>query len=274
MISQTRAEFYKLSRNLAVLSLMLVLVLLNIYMSSRSTDQEPIYSYTTLSNTFETLSIESVKKIVGLPDSQAEDLFELSQELHPIQFQYMMHKNLAMLIFTVIFASFYIGMDFKNRSFNNALYIGRSRVSIYLSRVVVYYFAVALMAFLSALLLTFLNATTVFQRLPASYVWRCIFQRVLLDMGIMSLPMLFAFLFRGPFFSGLCSFIYSLIHALSDPAETGLLSIDPNSVKQLSGLWIPGASPDLVTKAVLVSVAFIAVSVLLGWVSFRKMQLK
>jgi hypothetical protein len=254
--------------------MMFVLVLFNIFISSRSTDAEPIYSYTSLTNTFPMVSLETVKKAVGLPDSHAEDLYELSKELHPIQFRYVMHRNLAMLIFALIFAPFYIGMDFKSRAFNNSLYVGRSRTAVYLSRVVSYYVAAALMAFLSAVLLTVFNATAVFYMLPSSYIWRCIFLRVLLDMGIMSVPMLFAFLFRGPFFSGLCSLVYSLISILTGPAEKGILSFDPNSVKQLSGLWTIGASSDLLSKAVFVSLGFIAVCTFLGWICFKKVQLK
>ncbi|NLO48410.1 MAG: hypothetical protein GX111_08850 [Clostridiales bacterium] len=274
MISQTRSELYKLFRSLILLIMMLFLVVFNIFASSRSTDAEPIYSYTSLSNTFPMVSLDAVKRTVGLPDSQAEDLYELSKELHPLQFRYVMHKNLAMLLFTMIFAPFYIGMDFKSRAFNNAIYVGRSRSVVYLSRVVTYFIAAALMAFLSALLLTVFNATSVFHMVPSSYIWRSIFLRVLLDMGIMSVPMLFAFLFRGPFFSGLGALIYSLSNVIAGPAEKGILSYDPNSIKQLPGLWTIDASPALLTKAVLVSLGFIAVCTFLGWVSFRKMQLK
>ena len=277
MISQTRSEFYKLSRSLIILIMMFVLIILNVFISSRNSDNRftmQLHTASTFTFAYSEFKLESVKKIIELPDSQATDLGELFLDTHPRQFQIVLSRNLGMMLIMMIFASYFIGMEFKSRSFNNALYVGRSRSIVFFAKVLSYYFAVALMGLVSILLLTQFYASAVFTNLPSSYVLRCIFTRVLLDMGIMSLPMLFAFLAKGPAISGILSLIYSGTMLAVGPTREGFFSFDPNIIKQLPALWTQEAASALIGKSVLVPLGFIVVCVLLGWLHFYKMELK
>ena len=274
MISQTKTELYKISRSIIVLIIMVALIMLNIFIASRSTDEEPIYSSGGFVTYFEDFQLDTVKKYVNLENSKAETLSDLFWETHPIQFKYVLHRNLGMLFITMIFASYYIGMEFKSRSFNNSIYIGKSRNTVFLSKALVYYLAAALVSFLSVIVAIQFCASRVYELLPVYYVWRCILMYVLFDLGIMSVPLFFVFLFRNPALSGIASLLYSAIVNIKGPASEGLFSYEPNCLKMLPDIWNQAAPQELITKGIIVPIAFIAVFSALGLISFRKAQLK
>lgn len=274
MISQTRSELYKLSRSIIVLIVIFVLIIANIFISTRPTDDEPIMSSSEFVRTYEIYSLDLVKSYLHMKDSEATDLAELFFETHPNQFRYVLHRNLGMLIITTVFAAYYIGMEYKSRSFNNALYVGRSRSTVYFSKVIAYYITAAVISIITVLAITQFCASRVFTQLPAEYVWRCILMYVLLDLGIMSVPLLFVFLFRSPVISGIASLIYSFIMLSSGPARDGFFSFEPNRLKMLPDMWLQNTSSELIMKGLAVPAAFIVVCVLLGWLSFSKTQFK
>lgn len=261
MIKALRREFYKLFHSPLILIAMAAVLALNVYISSRV----DVMGAGEFLQTYEDFQLETVKRMVGLPDSAATDLYELYLDTQPRQFCLLMIDRLAMILVCAVLPAVMICGDFRRRSFNNGIYTGVSRTSLYFSKILVFYISAAVVLFASGLLLTQFFADSVFSRLPASYVWGRLLLHLLLDLGIISVPMLLAFLVRRPFPAALCGLAWTTATYFAK------LSFESNGVKASQALWVQGPVP---ASAVIIPVCAVVVSVLVGWLCFIEAKLK
>ncbi len=270
-----RAHFYRLFRSGMLLVTLLVILVADLFFSSRcpvSTanlyelprlcTMSQFTSYAENSNMSVSTAIAFFKKRGQLESSDATDLMGVFQDVHPYQFRWVLSSRQGLLLIPLIFSLVFLGLDLQRRSFNNALYIGHSRSGVFFAKLI-YLLAVGfLINLLGICALTGIFAGTVYTRLPAAYVWSRLSLHALSDLALMAPALLLAVLLgHKPVIAVAAMAVYDLILRF-----TILL---PMTGQDLD-IWAQGAD---MTPTILWSLGLLAVSAAVSYVFFRKVRL-
>lgn len=183
-------------------------------------------------------------------------------------------QDIFVLIFNAIFAGFYIGADFSNRTIQNQLAAGHSRFHIILSKSIVFFAGASLILLLYPSTISLIHTLFSgwgedFTVSSAFYVLRVCLLGVLLNIGTTSVFVLFAFLCRDipkticlccafpVVFSLLSSIFGSLIPAAGDVIHFTTLA----QLKYITAEPLPlSAILSILLSAVITTVFFIYLS--------------
>ena len=274
MMHQLRSEFFRLSRSFFLIGTIIVLIVADIFLSSRCQvngvnlyslpdlcTMSQFTSYAEGANMSPDSAIKFFQKRGQLEESSATDLIGVFQDIHPYQFSWVLESTQAVLVFPLAFALIFLARDFKSRSFNNALYAGTSRDKVFWSKAIFLFIVFFLLSLAGICLLTGVYAGTVFSRLPAGYVWSRLLTHALMDCALAAPMLLVVCLLRNIVLSGVIAVAWDL------------------SLRFLHWLPITGAGLETwkqggnVLPVLLWSVGLIAVSVVGSWLAFRKAKL-
>ena len=274
MMRQLRSEFFRLSRSVFLIGTIIVLIVVDVFLSSRcEVNGSNLYSLPDLctmsqftsfaenSNMSPESSIKFFQKRGQLEESSATDLIGVFQDIHPYQFSWVLENTQAVLVFPLAFALIFLARDFKNRSFYNALYTGVSRDKVFWSKAVFLFIVFFLLSLAGICALTGVYAGTVFSRLPAGYVWSRLLLHALADCALAAPMLLVVCLLRKTVLCGVIALAWDFsLRFLRWLPITG------------TGLetWKQGGN---VMPVLLWSVGLIAVSLIGSWLAFRKAKL-
>ena len=269
-----RAHFYRLFHSGMMLAALLVILVADLYLSSRcpvtTTNMYELPRLCTLgefTNYAEnsTMSVSTAKaffkKRGQLESSDATDLIGVFQDVHPYQFSWVLASRQGLLLIPLIFAVIFLGLDLDRRSYLNALYVGHSRDAVFWAGFLFLFVTGLLICLIGICALTGIYAGTVFTRLPAGYVWSRLLLHALSDLALMAPPLLAFCLLRRVVLAAAVTVVWDLILRF-----TRILPL----TGQAPELWARGGN---LTGTLLWSVGILAVCAAAGWLSFRKAKL-
>ena len=203
-------------------------------------------------------------------------LLKVPNIVHEEQYKRMFNVSLGFILLATFFAPYYIGMDFATRLWNNKLYIGHSRASVYWSRWTMYLIIVALASLLTSLITIFMYAGTIFDKIPFSIIVNDLVRKFIFDMSIMSIPIIFIYLFKGAVFPSIITFVIGMSFWISTlvygaPATAPVIAMTPYATPVLPQ-YLP--TFDIFYDIhIVVPVLIIAASAFLGWYFFERCDL-
>jgi len=204
-------------------------------------------------------------------DENIQEYYQLAMATHNEQFNRLLGVNLGMLVLAAFLGPYYIGMDFKTRVWNNALYVGKSRTKVFLSRMVGYYVIVSIISLIISFILISVYAGSIFSKLPALEIVLSLGRRLIVDWAIMSVPILFIFLFKGAVFPCIATIIVNIttwfaINKIWEPTAEVPLVMDAQAVTPLKPEQLPRMS--LYSANFGIIIAVLAFCLVLAWIRF------
>ena len=289
MKSILRGELFHLSRSAVLLLTVAVLLVCDLFISSRShVTESNMYDLPELpgEGTFVNYFQDSKTSPAGAaarmrlprdkndPDSVVlrddpqtaaySDLVEVYWACSPYYFRWVMASNQGLLVIPLVFVLMFLARDIPGRVFNASLYIGKRRREVFWGRTLFYFLMAFLISLVGVLLLTLVYASAAFRLLPAGYVWSRLLLHAFVDACLMAVPFLIAFLTRNTVLTGFISALYCVLIRF-----TGV--IYPAALKADKTVWAQGTFPLTMT---LVSLALLVVCVAVSRVVFEKQELK
>ena len=274
MIRILRSEFYRLVRSGVLWIALLAILAADLFLSSRCpvtttnmyelpmlTTMSQFTGYAENSNMSVSVAVSFFRKRGQLESSDATDLVGVFQDIHPYQFRWILSSRQGLLAIPLVFAMVFLALDLDRRSFNNALYTGRSRSQVFFGKLLFLFIVGFLVCLIGICALTGIYAGTVFTRLPAVYVWSRLMLHALSDLALMAPPLLLVFLVRKTVVAGAVIVVYDLILRF-----TTLL---PMTGQDLD-LW--GQGGDL-TPTLLWSLGILLVCAAVSYIFSRKVRL-
>ena len=201
-----RGELFRLSRSAVLLLAIAVLLVCDLFISSRSKVTESnLYDLAelpgagTFVNFFQDnktspdgaaarMRLPRVKNqpetavLQDEPGTKYENLIEVYWACSPYYFRWVLASNQGLMVIPLIFAVMFLARDFPNRVLNDSLYIGKRRREVFWGKTLFYFLLAFLVSLAGILLLTLVYASAVFRILPGGYVW----SRILLITGVLS----------------------------------------------------------------------------------------
>ncbi|WP_194191950.1 ABC transporter permease [Clostridium chrysemydis] len=116
-------------------------------------------------------------------------------------FECSMYDVATMMVVGAIFSSLFIGGEFLNRTINQQIVSGYSRISVFFSKVIITFLATEILMIIYPITSVFINTLTNgfgcdFNSNVLLYIVRVLFLRVIIDFSLISLLIFFAFLFK------------------------------------------------------------------------------
>ena len=121
------------------------------------------------------------------------------------KFTFTLMDSMAIAYTGILFAVFFFGADFTGRGYNGACYAGEDRWKTFFGKYLVFLVLMAGMSLLELLLATVLYNQEIFL-LPAGYVAQGVGLRILKDLGVAMLSLIFPFLCKDEIQSLVLSF--------------------------------------------------------------------
>lgn len=283
-----RGELFHLSRSAVLLLAIAVLLVCDLFISSRSKVTESnLYDLAelpgagTFVNFFQDnktspdgaaarMRLPRVKNqpetavLQDEPGTKYENLIEVYWACSPYYFRWVLASNQGLMVIPLIFAVMFLARDFPNRVFNDSLYIGKRRREVFWGKTLFYFLLAFLVSLAGILLLTLVYASAVFRILPGGYVWGRILLHAFVDTCLMAVPFLLAFLTRNPVITGVLSALYGVLIRY-----TG--AIYPAALKADMASWEQGSFPMTMT---LICLGILVVCVAASRLLFEKQDLK
>ncbi|MBR3554612.1 MAG: hypothetical protein IKN89_01745 [Oscillospiraceae bacterium] len=274
MTKLLRSHFYRFFHSGMLLVALLVILAIDLFFSSRcpvtTANMYELPRLTTMGQFMSyaensTMSVSTAKaffkKRGQLEESDATDLIGVFRDVHPYQFRWVLSSRQGLLLIPLIFAVVFLALDFDRRSFNNALYTGHSRSSVFFAKLIFIFAVGFLINLIGICALTGIFAGTVYTRLPALYVWSRLALHALSDLALMAPPLLAVCLLRKTVFAVAFTVVYDLILRF-----TTLL---PMTAQDLD-IWAQGRN---MTPTLLWSLGILLVCTAVSYVVFRKVKL-
>ncbi|MDR2360125.1 MAG: hypothetical protein LBD85_02440 [Oscillospiraceae bacterium] len=208
---------------------------------------------------------------------RVSDFYDLAMETHEEQFNRLLNVNLGSILFSLAFAAHYIGMDFKSRQWNNALYIGHSRTLIFFARVIAYYGIALIFSLINSGVLIAMYSADIVSEIGAASVIAAVGKRLLVDWSLCSLPLLWVYLFKGAVLPAITSVISNLgIFVLSyifwKPEEVRGVLMTGTTVITMAARHLPQSSLYHLPGVILMTV--IGACIAMGWLRFLSCDLR
>lgn len=288
MKSVFRGELFHLSRSAVLLLAVVVLLVCDLFISSRSQVTEAnMYDLAELpgSGTFVNFFQDRnsgpagaavymrTPKVKGQPETavlqddpktQYENIIDVFWACSPYYFRWILASNQGLLVIPLVFVIMFLARDFPNRVFNDSLYIGKRRRDVFWAKTLFYFLLAFLVSLVGILLLTVVYAGGAFRYLPAGYVWSRMAIHALMDACLMAVPFLLAFLLRNTVLTGFVTALYCVLIRYTNV-------IWPAAMKADKAIWAQGTFPLTPT---LVCLGLLVVCVGVSRVLFEKQDLK
>lgn len=274
MTKLLRSHVYRFFHSGMLLVTLLVILAVDLFFSSRcpvtTTNMYELPRLCTMGQFMSyaensTMSVSTAKaffrKRGQLEESDAADLIGVFQDVHPYQFRWVLSSRQGLLLIPMFFVLVFLALDFDRRSYNNALYIGYSRSSVFFSKLIFIFTVGFLINLVGICALTGIFAGTVYTRLPVGYVWSRLALHALSDLALMAPPLLAVCLLRRTVISGTLIVVYDLILRFT--------TILPMTEQDLD-VWAQGADA---APMLLWSLGILVVCAAVSYVSFRKAKL-
>lgn len=269
-----RADFYRLFRSAPLLIALLVMLVGDLYASSRvDVTTENMYdlpmlctmsafnSYAERTN----MSLNGAKNFFikrgQLESSDAEEVTEVFRDVMPYQFRWVLASTRGMLFLPALFTAFFLLMDRQRRNARNALYVGHSRSILYISRILFLFLVCFCVSLLGILLLAGIYAGAVFTRLPSLYVWSRLLLHALRDCALVAPALLLGLVLTNLFFCAAAIAAYSVF--------LRFIPLHPLTRFDLD-IWAQGSG---YVPTLLISLGILALCAVLGWVYYRSSRL-
>ena len=198
------------------------------------------------------------------PGTKYENLIEVYWACSPYYFRWILASNQGLMVIPLIFAVMFLARDFPHRVFNDSLYVGKRRREVFWGKTLFYFLLAFLISLAGILLLTLVYASAVFRMLPGGYVWSRLLLHALVDTCLMAVPFLLAFLTRNPVITGVLSALYGVLIRYTN-------LIYPAALKADKAAWAQGTFPGTM---LLVSLIVLVVCVAVSRLLFEKQDLK
>ena len=288
MKSIFRGELFHLSRSAVLILAVVVLLVCDLFVSSRSQVTETnMYDLAELpgSGTFVNFFMDRNSdpsgaagymrspKVKGHPETailqddhstQYENIIDVYWACSPYYFRWVLASNKGLLVIPLIFVVLFLARDFPNRVFNDSLYIGKRRREIFWGKTLFYFLLAFLISLAGILLLTIVYAGGVFRNLSAGYVWSRMLLHALMDTCLMAVPFLLAFLLRNTVLTGVVTALYCVLIRFTN-------AVYPAALKGNMAAWEQGTFPLVM---LIVNLAVLAVCVAVSRILFEKQDLK
>ena len=283
-----RGELFHLSRSAVLILALAVLIVCDLFVSSRSSvDEAHMYDLSELpgSGTFVNFFMDKntspsgaaaqmrLPRVKGRPETAVlqdepgavyENMIDVYWACCPYYFRWVLASNKGLLAIPLIFVLVFLARDFPNRVFCDSLYVGKRRRDIFWGKTLFYFLLAFLVSLAGILLLTIVYAGGVFRLLPGGYVWSRMLIHALMDACLMAVPFLLAFLLRKTILTGCFTLLYCVLIRYTSV-------IWPAALKADMTVWGQGTFPTLMTVA---GVVLLAVCVAVSRLLFEKMDMQ
>ena len=288
MKSVFRGELFHLSRSVVLLLAVAVLLVCDLFISSRSkVDEAHMYDLAELpgSGAFVNFFMDKnsgpagaaqymrMPRVKGQPETailqddpktQYDNIIDVFWACSPYYFRWVLASNKGLLAIPLIFVVMFLARDFPNRVFNDSLYIGKKRRAIFWGKTLFYFLLAFLISLAGILLLTIVYAGGVFRNLPGGYVWSRMILHAFTDACLMAVPFLLAFLTRNTVVTGFLAALYGVLIRFTNIVYPAALKADLST-------WEQGTFPLTMT---LVCLGVLVVCVAASRVLFEKRDMK
>jgi hypothetical protein len=186
----------------------------------------------------------------------------------------MLKDNSAIAVSSIIFPIFFFGKDFKNRIFNRSVFAGKSRGQILTARLLTFLILSLLLSMAELCVAMICYIPNVFV-LGTGHVLRHMFIRLIIDIGVLSMPVILQFAFRDVLKS---TGIYVLLFCLY--ARYYATHWDSEIPVYLLGTtnnlhpWMENLSFGNFLPIVFTSTVTLIISVSIAYLFFRRSELK
>lgn len=220
----------------------------------------------------------SISYLAGVFGGKAENFSELRVLYSRYVLRHVFSDASAISWMSIVFAGFVISRDFDKRTMNIMIYRGYSRWRILFSKVLIYYIYACVVSLVPTLVTLKVYAPGWTSAFSMGFLVRSILLKLLLDMGMISFPIIFAFLFQNPLKSISASLLvtFLLLKLKGESLLGDILRYYPGALIMRDELWSQAKVMDTQLKvaAVLSPLIFIVASVGISFAIFRKSDLK
>ncbi len=187
-------------------------------------------------------------------------------------------------LITIFLTPLLIGSVFSDRTINDAIYAGHSRLRIFTVKLVFFYLATCLVSILYPVISILRYSREWLHSLPpaeaVAYIWRCLGMHVLLDMALVHLCLIVVFacrdVIRSVAYSMVLtlalSFIFGLVRSLA--RDTWIFKVTGwHPVYQMKAVMEPQVEVSTIVIAVITGLFFISASIVISYRLFRRADL-
>ena len=174
----------------------------------------------------------------------------------------------AIAFSSIIFAIFFIGLDYRKRTYNGAVYYGTCRIKILTAKIITYIFISALISLLELITAFYLYCPEVFS-LPLSFTLKYMFVRICIDIGMFSCAVIFTVVFKNMFIAMGTYFLLFFMFM----SNRSLIYLNPYKWNDLD-IYRYGLDTDTILHNIVATVLILLVSSIVSIIIFRKAKLR
>jgi hypothetical protein len=174
----------------------------------------------------------------------------------------------AIFFSSFIFAAFFIGRDYGKRYFNGSVYFGKGKGEILAAKLFAYYIFALLLSIAELFLAAAIYIHDI-EVLAPSFILQRLVLRLCFDIGVLSHPIVFSFIFRDVAKSMACSFLV-LVLFISNRA---IVNLNPYQYVY-KGFTSAELSVSTLYQTAAISAAIIIISISASYLLFRRTELR
>ncbi|NLO48968.1 MAG: hypothetical protein GX111_11710 [Clostridiales bacterium] len=286
------AEFFRIFRSVPLLLLVVFLCFFGLLLSgakivgvvnffSTETDYYELRTQADFVHEFDPdgryFTLQDIKNSFALSESDAETIEELFIDVQPAQFTRCMWFIGGMMLVMLFLPAFFISGDIQNGMMSAFVSSGRTRRQTVLSKIIAYYVITVVISLLISIFLIVIYAPQIASVYGFGIVLRSVCIRALSDIGIMSVPMLIAFLMKRPVLTVMMNIplavIYYILNISKSAIESEAFIPIPPHLMAARALWTQNASAGLILKCTIISLVYVIACSYLSCIIFKRKRL-
>lgn len=286
VIKAIKLELYRVTHSVMLIAVFLVLLAANIFVNG--SEIPGVFNYYDVNTTYYRLytdatfvtefspdrdfskTLDDVKNVLNLGDSQAQSLEELYPETSTAQYVRIMWFFGGCVLLFLLLPTMFIRRDLLCGMPELASRLLLSSKNVAKGKICVYYIMVAVISLANSLILMATYAPYTVSVCGFGYVLRCIIQRIFVDMMVMSVPMFIAFAVKNIALSTIINLIlgvvYYIVNVQAAKCTSAILVPFPPFLQGQRSIWQPGASAGVIIAVFAISVCYV---LLFSWLSVR-----
>ena len=286
MIKAIKLELFRMTHSVTLIVVFIVLLVANIFINGSeipgvfnycdvNTPYYRLYNEATFVTEFSpdrsfSKTLDDVKHVLNLENSQAESLEELYPETSTAQYVRIMWFFGGCVLLFLLIPTMFIRRDLSCGMPELASRLSLSSKNVAIGKICVYYIMVAVISLANSLILMAMYAPYTASVCSFGYVLRCIIQRIFVDMMVMSVPLFISFAVKNVALSTVINLVlgvvYYIVNVQAAKCTSAILVPFPPFLQGQRSIWQPGASAGVIIAVFAVSVCYV---LLFSWLSVR-----
>lgn len=271
MFKLLKVQAYRLTRNVWASAMIVGVIVLYVWMTvspvASTSKADFLNKYGNLDSVAVSMAVLGEER----PDLSIEEIYEVYRATNNFYILALSNSSAALTWISFILAAYFICRDFSDRAINNFISAGYSRISVFLTKVIQYYFFVFIVSGVSIAIILHIWCGNWISAYPQSYLRSTLGTWIMLTLASMSVPMLIAFICKGPIITAGVTFSISLLISYTfEPIKAHY----PAVMMLNRDIWALDCESDELIRVVFISLIYIAASIIISYAVFRKRPLK